>query len=119
MTNSKEAVLGSLITDELRELNPKLKIYGKEIKIPGGGSWKAAESLTLLNFLRQHPEPDNPEQIPLYGIAWELAWGLSPPESIVSAREALLTRNRFGVGRDINDLEDIWLKLIACDVELF
>lgn len=121
MLNQKEAILGALVTDELQRVNKSLSMWGKDIELPAETSWKNKESLTLGEFLAMHPAPSdlkNRSEVLFYGIAWELTVGKIPPKIITDERDKLLTKNRFEL-EEISYLEQIWLNLIAADIDLF
>lgn len=114
---SHEMILESLIAEEIQALGPKFDFWKQSFPIPKGENWTNEKSLTLEKFLSEHPEPSEKDQIPLYGMAWELIWGTPPPESVKEARENLLLRTRLGM--QISEMEELWLKLISIDPELF
>lgn len=114
---SKEAILGSLVTEEIKSISERLDFWEKSIDIPRENSWQSPNHLTLGQFLEKHPTTSDKSEVPLYGIAWEFIWGENPPPEITQARENLLLRAKLGL--EINDTEEMWLKLISIDTELF
>lgn len=122
MPNSKEMVLSALVTGMVSGMNKKLEPLGKEVDIPQGTNWTAEDSLSLSKFLDKYPEPkdkNNKNEVTLYCIAYELIPCKKVPSFVAEEKDKLLTRNRFGVGKEVNDLEQVWLNIIAGDSDLF
>jgi len=115
--SSKEALLGALIRPKIEEIKDKLEYWGQGINLPEGESWTVPDSLTLEKFLEMNPVPASPEDITIYGVAWEFIWGEKPPEIVTKAREKLLERALSG--EKLEPLENLWLKLITVDTDLF
>ncbi|MGA2910988.1 MAG: hypothetical protein ABSE04_04300 [Candidatus Microgenomates bacterium] len=115
--SSKEALLGALVRPKIEEIKDKLKYWGQGIELPEGETWTVSNSLTLEKFLEMNPVPDSPEDTIMYGIAWEFIWGEKPPDIVTKAREKLLER---ALSREkLEPLENLWLKLITVDTDLF
>jgi hypothetical protein len=119
--SSKEAILGALVRPEILALKSKLDFYGENYHIDLGSSdaseWTTKDSLTLEKFLEEHPVPTKPEEMPIYGIAWELVWGIKTPDEIKDARDRVIAKARYLGG--LSELETLWVKLIYTDTDMF
>ena len=114
---SKEALLGALIRPKIEEIRDRLEYWGQGINLPEGDNWSSQNSLTLEKFLELHPVPTSPGEVLIYGVAWEFIWGEKPPEIVTRARQKLLEKSSGG--DRLNPIEDLWLKLILVDTDLF
>lgn len=113
----KEALLEALIRPKLVEIGDRLKFWYPEINWQEGEDWVKPDSLTLEKFISMKPRPESDYEVTLYGIAWEFVWGKAPPEEVAIARENLI--RKAGMGEDLTPLEELWLKLITVDTDIF
>lgn len=114
---SKEMLLGALVGTELQRMKGKLDFYGIPADIPVGENWVAPDALTLERFMEANPRPETPDQTTLYGIAWEFIWGKKPPQEVIDAKESLKVRARTGM--QISEMENLWLKIMTADTDMF
>ncbi|HUC94401.1 MAG TPA: hypothetical protein VMR19_00150 [Candidatus Saccharimonadales bacterium] len=114
---NKETLLQALIRPKLIELGGKLDFWKQKINVQEGEDWVTPTSLTLEKFLELRPCPASADEVTTYGIAWEFIWGEKPPEVVTKARGKLLEK-AVGGGR-LEPNEELWLKLIMVDTDLF
>lgn len=115
--SEREALLEALIRPKLVEIGDRLKFWYPEINWQEGEDWVKPGSLTLEKFLGMQPCPKSESEVILYGIAWEFIWGQMPPEIVTKARQNVLERAQ--AGEDLTAQEELWVKLMTVDTDVF
>lgn len=115
------SLVESAISGSLEEIAPKLDFWGIKNPIRGGTLWQQPESLGEKNLPSLLESIDlqklNSDQRTLLGIGWELVWGQSAPENVVTLRDQLL--RKVANSQDLTNLEKLWYGLICVDTDSF
>lgn len=116
---AKGLLLQTTISQEMKRIGYKLSFY-KLLPPEQTMSWESKNPLRLERVLKSvtAEEFNNfPELKGLCCLGWEFVWGEKPPAYVESEREKLLEKVKSGM--PLSYFENLWLKLIAGDTDLF